>query len=90
MIFVTLGKLVPGKGKEFIEALKSGNFDKPRLPEGVAALSAYVTYGQYDFVLTLEAKDLAAANRALRELITSGMLTTETLVGQTVREFVAQ
>lgn len=89
MIFVTLGKLVPGKGKEFIEALKAGAFDKPRLPEGVNLLSTYITYGQYDFVLTIEAKDLATANRTLKELISSGTLTTETLVGQTVREFLS-
>jgi uncharacterized protein with GYD domain len=89
MIFVTLARLVPGKGREFVEALKSGGYGQSQMPPGVRIVSAYVTFGQYDLVLTIEARDLATANRALRELITPGLLSTETLVGQTVEEFIA-
>lgn len=86
MVIITLAKLVPGKGKEFVEALKGGIVAQLRVPD-VRVISAYVTYGQYDLVLTCEAKDLATANRALRGLVSSGFVTTETLVGQTVEEF---
>lgn len=89
MIFVTLARVVPGKGTQFVEALRSGAMDQSRLPEGVKAHSAYITYGQYDLVLILEARDLSAENRALKQLITTGIVTTETLVGQTVSEFIS-
>ena len=88
MIFVTLSKLVPGKGTDFVESLKEGIVEQTRMPEGVNVLSAYVTYGQYDLIMTLEAPDLALANEALKELLTSGIVTTETLVGQTIQEFI--
>lgn len=89
MVFVTLAKLVPGKGKEFVDALKSGAIEQARLPQGVKIVSAYITYGQYDLVITTEAQDLGTANRALKHLIAGGLVTTETLVGQTVKEFIS-
>ena len=89
MIFVTLSKLVPGKGPEFVEALKKGILSQPDVPDNVKLLSAFVTYGQYDLVMTLEAPDLTKANEALKELLTSGIVSTETLVGQSIEEFVS-
>jgi len=89
MIFIMMAKLVPGKGKEFVEALKKGIIDQSRMPPEVKIISAFVTYGQYDLVLTCEAPDLKSSNRALKELLTSGLVSTETLVGQTVTEFCA-
>jgi len=89
MVFVTLAKLAPGKGKEFIESLREGIIDQSNVPPEVKILSAYITYGQYDLVLTCSAPDLKTANAALKRLLTSGLVSTETLVGQTVEEFIS-
>ena len=89
MIFVTLSKLVPGRGTDFVDALRRGIVSSETLPGTVRVVSAFVTYGQYDLVLTLEAPDLSTANDALKELLTSGIVSAETLVGQTIDEFIS-
>lgn len=88
MVFITLSKLVPGKGPDFVDALRQQMIDAEQMPDDVKLLSAFVTYGQYDLVMTLEAPDLKRANEALKDLLTSGVVTTETLVGQSIDEFV--
>jgi len=83
MIFVSLLKAAPGKGREAIEGLKG----LCSLPAGAKMLGCYVTLGRYDAVCVWEAPDLASANRCLRELIGKGVVVTETMVAQSPEDF---
>jgi uncharacterized protein with GYD domain len=83
MIFVSLAKAAPGKAKEAMESLKGLS----SLPGGAKLLSCYVTFGRYDAVCIWEAPDLASANRCVKALVEKGLVTTETMVGQSPEEF---
>jgi uncharacterized protein with GYD domain len=83
MTFVTLAKAVPGRAKEAMETLKGMS----SLPGGAKVLSCYVTFGRYDVVCIWEASDLSGANRAMRALVEKGLVTTETMVAQSLEEF---
>jgi len=80
MVFVTLVKAAPGKASEAMKSLSS-------LAGGAKMLSCYVTYGRYDAVCIWEAPDLATANRTVKALAATGLVTTETMVGQPPEEF---
>jgi uncharacterized protein with GYD domain len=83
MVFVSLVKAVPGKGREAMESLKGLS----SLPGGAKMLACYITYGSCDAVCIWEAPDLAAGNRCLKELVAKGLVTTETMVAQAPEEF---
>jgi len=83
MTFVSLGKAVPGKGKEAMESLRALS----SLPGGAKMLSCYVTFGRYDAVCIWEAPDLASANACVKALVAKGLVTTETMVAQSPDEF---
>jgi uncharacterized protein with GYD domain len=83
MVFVSLVKAAPGRAKEAVESMKG----MPSLPAGVKIVGLYVTYGRYDAVCVWEAPDLAAANRAMRAFVETGLVSTETMVAQTPEEF---
>lgn len=84
MRFVTLVKLLPGKANEFFNIIKSRSL---AIPEGVKIISAFLTYGSYDMVVIWEATDISRANEALRQVASSGLVSTETMVAQSVEEF---
>ena len=80
MKFLTLAKVRPGAWAELENDLPAACY------EGMK--SAYVTYGQYDLVFEWEAKDMDAANRIMKHMAGSGLLTSETLVvASTLKEF---
>ena len=84
MRFVTLVKLIPGKANEFFRIIKSRSVT---IPEGIKVISAFLTYGSYDMVLIWEATDISKANEALRRIAESGIVSTETMVAQSIEEF---
>ncbi|MDE2180984.1 MAG: GYD domain-containing protein [candidate division NC10 bacterium] len=80
MKFLTLAKVSPGAWSRLAHDLPTACY------EGMK--SAYVTYGQYDLVIEWEAKDLDAANKVMRHMAGSGLITSETLVvASTLKEF---
>lgn len=80
MKFLTLAKVRPGAWSRLENSLPAACY------EGMK--SAYVTYGQYDLVFEWEAKDLDAANKIMKHMAESDLLTSETLVvASTLKEF---
>ena len=85
MIFVSLIKAVPGKAKEATKSLKAVS----SLPAGGKILGCWVTYGRCDVVCVWEAPDLAAANQCVTALLGNGLVSTETMVAQSLDQFLA-
>lgn len=80
MKFLTLAKVTPGAWSRLENDLPAACY------EGMK--SAYVTYGQYDLVFEWEAKDMVTANKVMKHMAESGLLTSETLVvASTLKEF---
>lgn len=80
MKFVTLAKVSPGAWSRLQNELPAACY------EGMK--TAYVTYGQYDLIIEWEAKDLEMANKVMKHMAGSGLLTSETLVvASTLKEF---
>jgi uncharacterized protein with GYD domain len=84
MVFVTLVRFVPGKGKEAFEELK--RLANPR--ENVRGGYMLLTFGQYDGIFVWEAEDLRQANKRIREISESGLFMTETMLAQPPEDFV--
>jgi len=85
MIFISLSKAAPGKGKEAVESLRGLS----SLPGGGKVLSCYITYGRYDAICIWQAPDITSANRCLRAMVEKGIVITETMVAQSPEEFLA-
>lgn len=80
MKFLTLAKVRPGAWSRLENSLPAACY------EGMK--SAYVTYGQYDLVFEWEAKDIDTANKIMKHMADSDLLTSETLVvASTLKEF---
>ncbi len=80
MKFLTLAKVSPGAWGKIEKDLPSACYKGMK--------SAYVTYGQYDLVFEWEAKDMTEANKIMKYIAGSGLLSSETLVvASTLKEF---
>ncbi|MBZ0170177.1 hypothetical protein MELA_02438 [Candidatus Methylomirabilis lanthanidiphila] len=80
MKFITLAKVRPGAWARLAHDLPAACY------EGMK--SAHVVYGQYDVVFEWEAKDLETANKIMKHMTGSDLLTSETLVvASTLKEF---
>lgn len=80
MKFLTLAKVSPGAWSRLANDLPAACY------EGMK--SAYVTYGQYDLVIEWEAEDIDTANKVMKHMTGSGLITSETLVvASTLKEF---
>jgi uncharacterized protein with GYD domain len=85
MTFITLMKAAPGYTDQVLHKLRAGELV---LPEPVEVLAWWVTFGQYDFVAIWNAPDQRAANMAVRQLASEGLVATETMLAQRPEEFV--
>jgi len=84
--FVTLAKAVPGRARDLFGG---GLLQLASLAaqHGVQVQTALVTYGSYDLVTVWSAPDQATANRFLRAVAETGLLTTDTMLAVPVESF---
>ncbi len=86
MQFVTLAKAVPGRARDLFSSGLS-QVSSLATQHGVQVQLALVTYGAYDLVVVWSAPDLATANRFLRAVAETGLLTTDTMLAVPVESF---
>ncbi len=86
MQFVTLAKAVPGRARELFGSGLS-QISSLATQHGVQVQVAVVTYGQYDLVAVWSAPDQATANRFLRAVAETGLLTTDTMLAVPIENF---